>query len=537
MKRHLLGVILFIIVSLFVGETGCFAQKRPWYRTEKYLHRRERGAPRYKKPTTKVPSMHQIRQRFYRLDWHDTRKPDSPKSVVQTSRETLVGNDAFITPIDQLRISLSHGEIAEWIINQALAHEPAGFSGETSPAILLRAAERFVRQTGALPRFSIPDKPVDRYTAAERHETQLRHSIYSLLIRSTPKDMAANVELFHLQQFMMQHTSPDQLAEQLLIFSRHNGRLPRRTIPGKAKMDYTAAEYFETHLRRGLDKLLQQESTNPGRIPHKTRKKLPDLSLAQKRILSQGVVPWQATHTLVNTDPIAWDLILEFPEWLTRNQNYFMAMQGTNKAIEAIRVAMANGTVDDTMYEVMLWLRQMNLGMQEDGSLVHAVYRGNNPMLPQAKDFHKIIKIQGMPLEQAAAAFTFEHPHVRFIQDEKSLLGLRLSPGVTRQEIAAVLSALVPPEFEVRMGAHEFEIHNDKTTIDFERGNLHLHIEKIAEEGEGNTDISYALELKLSWLVGDKKPQQILHLYRELFRPYMDNYMRSYSLSAPIPVF
>ena len=423
-------------------------------------------------------------------------------------------------------------------LEQALqAAEAEGFGEKTSPEVLLYAVEQFYQKNGALPRFFIPDTPVEKYTLSELRETQLRQSIYNRLSQVTAQDVEEDKNLLHLQQFMIEHTSLKQVLAQLSSFHRRNGRMPRSAIPGKTAREYTAAEYFEVHLHKALNIFLQRAKEAQPELSGDKLRQISDLSSAQKRLLSWGRIPWNTTHEQVNNEPGAWDLIVDFPEWLTLNQGYFVSMLGTNKALESIRAAMNNGTVDDDMYRVMARLIQMELGPQEDGSLAYVAFRGRDPAFPQAQDFHKILKIYGFPAQQVQAAMALAPKHIHFIVQHGLVTGLRLYPGVTAQEIETVIGAMIPEGFEVRMGAHEFEIHNDRTMVDFERGNLHLHIEKIPPTGEGEPDIGYALELKVNRLTEGKKPHQILRIYRRLFGMYMDDYMRAFTLSGHEPMF
>ena len=535
MKRRLVSIIVLVFLGVLFGEEVGFSQRRPWYRRVKNLPRTERGMPRYKKPRTKLPTMQQVRQRFERLDWQGDNELYSPQAGEY--RKQLVWDKQSLLPIYQLRMSLSREMEASRLKHALQTAEANGFNEDTSPEVLLHAVEQFYQKNGALPRFALPNTPVEKYTLPELRETQLRQRIYQVLSRVTAKEVEENEDLLHLQQFMIKHTSLKQVLHQLDSFHRKNGRMPRSAIPGKPTREYTVAEYFEVHLHEALNTFLQRASDEPQDLSSEKLQQLQNLSRAQMQLLSYGRIPWNVTHAQVNSEPGAWDLIVDFPEWLTRNQGYFVGMLGTNKALDAIHAAMNNGTVDDAMYQVIARLSQMKLGPQEDGTLAYVTFRGRDPAFPQAQDFHRILKIHGLPVEQVKAALALPRKNITFVEQNGLVTGLRLYPGVTAQEIETVVGAMVPEGFEVRMGAHEFEIRNDKTQVDFERGNLHLHIEKIPPTGEGEPDIGYALDLKASRLVKNKKPHQILRIYRTLFGTYMDDYMRSFTLSGPEPMF
>ena len=307
--------------------------------------------------------------------------------------------------------------------------------------------------------------------------------------------------------------------------------LLRRTLAQQAALE---ARAHRQNPGNALERIAAGENDRSALPPEEQAAQISQFSAAEKQFLSNGKLPWQATHSYVNSSADAWDLITYFPDWVQRNQSYIVSVFATNRALESVQAAMQGGTPDDNVYKVVERLFEMDLGRQPDGSWAYVIYRGDNPSFPKALDFHRIVKIEGFPAAQAAAALALPQRHILFKQQEDKLIEMKFVEGITAQEFDAVIRAMVPEGFEVRMGAHEFEIRNERITPDFELGQLHLHIEKIQPAGAEDPDISYVIELKLRKLVQGKKPHQILKLYRQLFLQYMDDYMATYTLTQPV---
>ncbi len=254
---------------------------------------------------------------------------------------------------------------------------------------------------------------------------------------------------------------------------------------------------------------------------------------AQARADHYGMVPWTQTHQHLLTPSNYLDDPLYFDQWYFQNQHALMVTQETTVAFEALQKAVHNGTPDDETYRILDKLYSMQLGMQHPSELFMSLtYRGDDPALPLAKYFHPVIKINGITLPSMKKIFKLKAmaPHIRFSHDEQHIKKLVLMEGVTTQEIDQVVRELTPEGYTVRMSPHEFGIQNDLPTRHTLSGTLHLHIEKIQPDGSTEPDISYILYISAHNLVNQKKPHQIMKIYRNWFWQYMDNYMRHYTL-------
>ncbi len=545
MKRYSLYLTLLAVLVCVTGTKG-YAQSRGRTVTQiKGLSQVWHLSPerqvqilKAKNPHISQKQIQQIvRQMQRQIREPSLRRPVAPVSVADMSALLRV-DGASVQPIYQLRRELVTATLPTWLKGARYVnvwnnldrwYTPNPKANETTAALLWQM-EEFVKHTGALPRVTIREKQsLSHYTAEERMETQLRQEVYLRLRNATGKDFAQDPDLLRLQAFMMQYVSSEEITEQLMLFLYRHGRLPRQTIPDKEPVDYSAEECFEVHLAERLEQAARDDS--PTNLLGAQIRQLQETARMQPHVLVSGRPPWQADHAYVSEDPEAWDVILAFPKWFEQNRRHFTTMSDTKLAMEAVLSAVQGGTPDDNTYQVVRHLLQMTLGPLENGNLVQLFYRGKNPAIPQAQDFHQMIKIDGIRKSHAKQAFALtDIPHIEFIQNRLSLFGFILHPGVTPQEIDRVVQTLIPPGFTVRMGVHEFGIESDKTTFNFEQGRLHLHIEKIAPNGLDDFDVSYIIDLKLHELVAGKKPHQILKIYRELFSQYMSEDMISFSL-------
>jgi len=162
-------------------------------------------------------------------------------------------------------------------------------------------------------------------------------------------------------------------------------------------------------------------------------------------------------------------------------------------------------------------LEQVN-GMQlgQDGlEYYRVIYRGDNPRIPRAEDFHNVREIPGLPQQFAEPAYQLNSAHIDLDGDEETVLNMWLRSGVTDREMNAAINAMTPAGWEVRIGAHEL-------LSDIKKGKMHIHIEQIVPTTEeGAVDISYKLTVDARELTRGKNPQQVAKTLRYLFSNYL----------------
>ena len=334
-------------------------------------------------------------------------------------------------------------------------------------------------------------------------------------------------------------TGPEMTFVLTKYFIRQNGFFPRSKIEGKAPTDYTEQEIQELKLAGRIRRFLNTAAPTDPLVSafeqlYETNI-LPNAKSARVENSRYGMLPRQTFRTTTNRSLDAQDLANDFPQWLAQYGSYILPTPETTKAFETLRTATAGGSLDDTTYEILLTLNNMQLGRSDKDTLVRVAYRGNNPQFPKAKDFHEVVEISGL---------TRWHPHVqKALQEDYSpiipyinhdaVAGLILGEGTTAKDVARVLQALCPEGFVVRMTPHEFGIQENIVSDDPFRGKLHLHMESISPsegEGAGKPDINYSVWINAKALVRGKTPHQIFKLYRDLFRPYMDDFMVNFTL-------
>ena len=156
----------------------------------------------------------------------------------------------------------------------------------------------------------------------------------------------------------------------------------------------------------------------------------------------------------------------------------------------------------------------MQLG-QDGPGYYRVIYRGNNPRLPRAEDFHNVWESTGIPQADAANAYKLNSPHIDLDGDEELVYNLLVRPGVTDKEMAAVIDALTPAGWEIRLGAHEL-LHEIK------KGWIHIHIEQVVPTTEEDAqDISNVLRVDVRPLTQGKNSQQVAKSLRYLFAKYL----------------
>ncbi len=256
-----------------------------------------------------------------------------------------------------------------------------------------------------------------------------------------------------------------------------------------------------------------------------------ELKTAQVIIPSYGRVPLEEYHSCAFMIPESWELAESFPQWLYQNYEFGIQDNATNLALEAIRSNASSSTIDDWTYETLKLLSNIPVEQVEQKTFIHFAYLGDNPRLPRAKDFSFTIEKIGIKIEQVPNVTTLNNHHIFVVTNNRARVsGVVLHKGITQQDINEVFEQLIPPGFQIRMGLHEFAIQNSKPTSKTLNGRLHMHIEKIRQPNTQEVGIAYSLYVDAHELVKGKKPHQIIHLYRWLFKRYLDQDMISFTL-------
>ncbi|WP_428075645.1 hypothetical protein [Candidatus Avelusimicrobium luingense] len=332
---------------------------------------------------------------------------------------------------------------------------------------------------------------------------------------------------------------PEILYAQTKLFISENGHFPRLKIEDKTPDMYTKQDIQEIQLARRIRYFFASTEPNDPivlALQEEQEKYAFGVSpIDYPSNYQSGPISRQMFSQEINRAPDARDLANDFPQWLLDNGNYMIPTPETTKAFESVRVAAAGNGLNDEIYDILVTLNAMHLGYSDKGRSVRVTYRGDNPTLPQAKDFHEVIEINGLTKWQphAKKALQNDYGPIKFYITRDSIAGIFLEEGTTAADVARVFQDLCPKGFSVRMTPHEFGLQDGQVTSDSFAGRLHFHIEHISpSEGEGSDkpDISYTLWLNAQDLVQDKTPHQIFKLYRDLFRPYMDDYMVNFTL-------
>ena len=254
--------------------------------------------------------------------------------------------------------------------------------------------------------------------------------------------------------------------------------------------------------------------------------------IAANPLPAYGKVHREEYHTLMDNIGNAHDLALAFPKWLNDVGSYIMSTPETTQAIEALRYAVASGSLDDSLFHVLHHLYTLPLGPQLNGTFLRVAFRGPNPRIPMAKDFHVVAELPEVCKFNAQKALALHLPHIAFNSTHRTLTGIVFLPGITPNEIDQLFAALTPAGYEIRLGAHEFGIVNDEISQEALSGQLHVHFEKISAftDRHYHKDIIYSIPINAHPITRGKTPHQIMHLYHYLLRKYMDEYMVSYTL-------
>ena len=207
--------------------------------------------------------------------------------------------------------------------------------------------------------------------------------------------------------------------------------------------------------------------------------------------------------------------------WWKQNHKHVITTPQTQTAFNTVLKTVQTQVPGATNVNISNVLEQVN-GMQlgQDGpDYYRVIYRGNNPRLPRAEDFHNVLETQGIPQANAQAAYKLNSPHIDLDGDEETVYNLIIRQGVTDRvtdkEMAAVIDALTPAGWEIRLGAHEL-------LNEIKQGFIHIHIEQVVPTTEEDAqDISNVLRVDLRALTQGKNPQQIAKTLRYLFAKYL----------------
>ena len=203
--------------------------------------------------------------------------------------------------------------------------------------------------------------------------------------------------------------------------------------------------------------------------------------------------------------------------WWQQNQKHIIATPQTQLAFNTVLNTVRNqvpGANNINISNVLEQVNSMQLG--KDGpDYYRVIYRGDNPRIPRAEDFHNVEEITGLPQQYAQPAYKLNTPHISLDGDDEMVFNMFLTDGVTDREMSAVIDALTPAGWEVRIGAHEI-------LSDIKNGQVHIHLEQIVPTTEEYAmDMSHVLNVNLRQLTRGKNPQQIAKTLRYLFSKYL----------------
>ena len=203
--------------------------------------------------------------------------------------------------------------------------------------------------------------------------------------------------------------------------------------------------------------------------------------------------------------------------WWQQNHKHIITTPQTQVAFNTVLKTVQTqvpGTGNVNISNVLEQVSSMQLG-QDGPDYYRVIYRGNNPRLPRAEDFHNVLETQGITQADAANAYKLNSPHIELDGDEELVYNLFVRKDVTDKEMSAVIDALTPAGWEIRLGAHEL-LHEIK------QGWIHIHIEQVVPTTEEDAqDISNVLRVDLRALTQGKNPQQIAKTLRYLFAKYL----------------
>ena len=203
--------------------------------------------------------------------------------------------------------------------------------------------------------------------------------------------------------------------------------------------------------------------------------------------------------------------------WWKQNHKHVITTPQTQVAFNTVLNAVRHqvpGANNVNISNVLEQVNSMQLG-QDVPSYYRVIYRGNNPRIPRAEDFHNVEEIAGVPQQYAQPAYKLNTPHISLDGDDEMVLNMFLTDGVTDKEMSSVIDVLTPAGWEVRIGAHEL-------LNQIKDGKVHIHFEQIVPTtDEYATDTSYVLNVNLRALTRGKNSQQIAKTLRYLFSKYL----------------
>ena len=263
-------------------------------------------------------------------------------------------------------------------------------------------------------------------------------------------------------------------------------------------------ELFKKH-RRTIGEMREQ-----GQLPPKeTQKELEQLSAEEQEAIEQ-----MADNMLT-----LWE---DFEGvWWEQNHKHVITTPQTQVAFNTVLKTVQTqvpGATNVNISNVLEQVNSMQLG-EDKPSYYRVIYRGDNPRIPLAEDFHNVLETQGIPQANAQAAYKLNSPHIDLDGDKEMVYNLIIHQGVTDRvtdkEISAVIDALTPAGWEIRLGAHEL-------LSEIKQGFIHIHIEQVVPTTEEDAqDISNVLRVDLRTLTRGKNPQQVAKTLRYLFAKYL----------------
>ncbi len=257
---------------------------------------------------------------------------------------------------------------------------------------------------------------------------------------------------------------------------------------------------FKKH-RRTIGEMREQ-----GQLPPKeTQKELEQLSADEQEAIEQ-----MADNMLT-----LWE---DFEGvWWKQNHKHIITTPQTQMAFNTVLKTVQTQVPGATNVNISNVLEQVN-GMQlgQDGpDYYRVIYRGNNPRIPRAEDFHNVEEITGLPQQYAQPAYKLNAQHISLDGDDEMVYNMFLTQGVTDREMNGVIDSLTPAGWEVRIGAHEL-------LNEIKQGFIHIHIEQVVPTTEEDAqDISNVLRVDLRALTQGKNPQQVAKTLRYLFAKYL----------------
>ena len=205
-----------------------------------------------------------------------------------------------------------------------------------------------------------------------------------------------------------------------------------------------------------------------------------------------------------------------YPTWFEENKQYIIPTMRTQRAFDVLNREVQSGRSSDEILDILSILQKANLGPDGFGSYIRVIYRGNSPMLPQAKDFHIVAEEPGLQVPPLRKLFPQRVPHIHFTFEDGKLLTMVLEEGATPQDVETVIDAFLEhykmkqESWTVRMGTHEIGIRP------------HIHFEFVDDAAENGMDISHVLQLDVRKVITADSPQARQRAFNRLFGKYIN---------------